>query len=98
MKQLPKQLPWSQATNQWPAVLNPILSNPINNANILKNLTLTSGKNVINHKLGATLNGWIPTRVRSAATFYDTQDSNPTPDLTLVLYASAACTIDLAVF
>jgi hypothetical protein len=44
------------------------------------------------------LNGWIPTRVRSAATFYDTQDSNPTPDLTLVLYASAACTIDLAVF
>lgn len=82
----------------WSQKLNPLLNNPALDSIILKNISLTAGVNVINHKLSRTLQGWNPTRVRSSATFYDMQDSNQTPQLTLVLVASADAIIDLVVF
>lgn len=65
---------------------------------LLEEVVLASGANIVPHKLGRILQGWIPVRVRASATLYDTQDANNTPDQTLLLTASALVTVDLWVF
>jgi len=95
---LPQKLTLPLMQTQWAQQLDPIISNPTVNNLVLKNISLVSGTNVINHRLGRVLQGWKPTRIRAAATFYDLQDSNQTPQLTLVLVASAPAVIDLEVF
>lgn len=95
---LAQQLPLDQMQNKWAAQLDPVIKNPTNNSSILKNVSLVSGTNVVNHKLGRPLQGWNPTRIRASATFYDMQDTNQTPQLTLVLVSSATVIIDLEVF
>lgn len=95
---LPQKLPLDLMQTRWATELNPVLANPTSKSLILKNISLVTGINVINHKLGRTLQGWIPTRIRASATFYDQQDSNQTPQLTLVLISSANAVIDLEVF
>lgn len=82
----------------WAAQLDPVLKAPLANGLLLKSITLASGDNTVNHKLGRKLQGWIVTRCRAAASFYDKQDSNPTPALTLTLNSSAAVVVDLYVF
>lgn len=84
--------------DKWASLINPFLGNPTNDSLILKNVSLVSGTNVVNHRLGRVLQGWKPTRVRASATFYDLQDTNQTPQLTLVLVASAPAIIDIEVF
>lgn len=95
---LPQKLPLDQMQTTWASQLNPIIANPTVNNFILKNVALKTGINVINHKLGRNLQGWKSTRIRASATFYDDQDNNPTPNLTLVLVSSADVTVDLEVF
>jgi len=96
--QLPKGLPLAQLETQWASILNPMLGNPTNSARILKNVALVKGSNTINTLLGATLQGWSIVRQRGAAQVYDTQDSNQSPNLTLVLVSSANVNVDLMVF
>jgi len=98
MAKLSQKLPLPLMQTQWASAIQPILDNPAANPSILKSVSLVSGTNVINHKLGQPLQGWYPTRVRANATIYDAQDSNQTPQLTLVLIASAPVVVDLAVF
>lgn len=98
MNKLPQQLNLQAMQNRWAAILDPILSNPTNNSSILKSVSLVTGANVVNHKLGQPLQGWIISRIRAAATIYDTQDTNQTPQLTLNLVASAPVVVDLVVF
>jgi hypothetical protein len=88
----------SLVQTKWAAILNPVIALPLTQGTIIPNVSLVSGKNVINHSLGRNLMGWILVRVRASATFYDTQDSNPFPSLTLWLEASAASVVDLYVF
>jgi len=95
---LPQKLDLPKMQTTWAQQLDPIIANPTVNNLVLKNISLVSGTNVINHKLGRVLQGWKPTRIRASATFYDKQDSNQTPQLTLVLVASAPVVIDLEVF
>lgn len=95
---LPQRLPLAQMQVTWATALNPIIANPILQGNILKNISLVAGTNVINHKLSRNLQGWNPTRIRSAVALYDQQDTNPTPQLTLILIADADAIIDLLVF
>ena len=95
---LPQKLNLPQMQTTWASQLDPIIANPIVNGNMLKNISLVAGSNTISHLLGRRLAGWIPTRVRAAATIYDTQDSNQTPQLTLTLISSAAVVVDLMVF
>lgn len=96
---LPQKLTLEQLQNRWSSLIDPVLMNPVNNSLLLKNISLVSGANVINHKLGRPLQGWFVTRMRSVAiSIYDTQDSNQMPDLTLTLNASAPCVVDLTVF
>ena len=82
----------------WAQQLNPVIQNPLTQGILLKNVPLVSGANVINHLLGRKLQGWIVTRIQGAFTLYDTQSSNPMPELTLQLVSSAASQVDLYVF
>lgn len=82
----------------WISKINPFISNPLLNSSFLKDISLVTGSNTINHKLGRDLQGWYIVRRNGPATVYDTQATNSMPDLTLVLVASAPVTISLAVF
>lgn len=80
------------------AAVEPIEANPLSDGVLLQGVTLAVGANEVAHRLGRVLQGWFPVRVRAAATFYDSQDSNTHPERTLRLVASAAVTVDLFVF
>lgn len=78
--------------------VTPLLRNPVLNGIILDNVSLVMGANSVQHKLNRKLQGWVLVRVRNDATIYDTQDSNPTPEVTLHLVASADVIVNLYVF
>jgi hypothetical protein len=80
----------------WSAQLNPVLSNPTTNPGLLT-AVLTTGTNVINHKLGQKMQGWKITDIDAAITVYR-PDSAPFNDKTLTLVASGMATISLEVF
>lgn len=82
----------------WASLLDPILDQELSKASLLKNVSLAPGSNTINHKLGRKLQGWIITRQRASGAFYDLQESNQMPDLTLVLNSSATVVVDILVF
>jgi hypothetical protein len=96
---LPLQLPWDKSSTLWATQINPVLGCELVNGLLLRNVALVAGLNTVNHKLGRKLIGWFPTRIQgTSATFYDEQNSNQMPALTLALVASTAVTIDLWVF
>lgn len=80
---------------KWAAQLNPVLGNALTNPLILKNISLVTGSNVINHRLQQTMQGWIVTDIDSPITLYR---SAPLNNTTLTLTASGPATIALAVF
>lgn len=82
----------------WASSINPVIANPVNNGILLRNVSLTTGHNVINTTLGRKLQGWVVCRLRASSNIYDTQDSNPIPNLTLWLESSANTTVDLYIF
>lgn len=83
---------------RWSSILSPFITNPTLNNAVLKQVSLASGSNVINHKLGRKLQGWKIVRQRGPANVYDTQDSNSMPQLTLNLESSASVVVDIEVF
>ncbi len=95
---LSSNLPWELANNKWAASLNPVIANPLVNGQIIPNVALISGRNVINHKLQRKLQGYLVILNSASATFYDGQATNQMPDLILILYASGATTVSLYVF
>jgi hypothetical protein len=78
-------------------VVNPLTNIPLNSGSLLQSVSLVSGVNSVNHKLGRALVGWFIVRQRAAASVYDTQDTNLTPTLTLILVSSANVVVDLFV-
>lgn len=88
----------SSLQTNWAQILNPVIDLPINSGLIRKNISLASGDNTINHLLGRKLQGWFIVRQRASATFFDKQDTNNSPSLTLVLNASGAVSVDIFVF
>ena len=82
----------------WASQLDPVLANPVAEGRLIVSVALVTGANVINHKLGRKLKGWMLVRQRAAGTAYDTQDSNSMPQLTLQLTSSANMTVDIYVF
>jgi len=84
--------------NRWAAILDPIIANPESSSALLKNIKLVAGPNNVNHLLSRTLQGWSVVRIDAASTIYDNQGSNRTPTQTLLLIASAPCTVTLSVF
>jgi hypothetical protein len=85
----------SMLQTAWSSMINPFLGRPANQSNILQNVALASGTNVINHRLGRTMQGWVLSDIQGAATIYR---SAPFNDLTLTLHSSAAVTVSLEVF
>lgn len=83
--------------NRWKAILDPVIANPSNQSAILKEVSLKSGSNTINHLLGHTLRGWKIIRQRAAAAIYDTQDTNQRPELTLLLTSDNPVVVDIEV-
>ena len=82
-------------TTRWKSLIDPILKNPLNSVFILEDISLKVGDNVINHRLGRKLRGWVLLDVNAATTIYR---SAPLNDLTLTLNSSAVATISLGVF
>lgn len=82
----------------WVSKLNPLLARPTNNSSLLNDISLITGANTVNHLLGKKLQGWSIVRRNGPATIYDTQASNPSPELTLVLVASAPTLVSIEVF
>lgn len=78
--------------------LRPILANPINYGSILEKVSLVTGLNTISHGLDRALLGWSIVRKRAAADIHDSQDTNSTPQINLILNASAPVVVDLLVF
>lgn len=78
--------------------LQPVFSTPILGGNLLTGQALTSGTNTINHGLGRKLNGWLIVRQRAQASIWDSQDSNKSPNLTLVLFVDNPVNCDIYVF
>lgn len=98
MGRLPQELPWHDADNKWASILEPLLAKPIVNGQLLININLVVGTNVINHKLQRKLQGYIIVGNSAASTIYDTQATNQMPELTLNLISNAVTTIALWVF
>lgn len=84
--------------NNWSAQINPLLSNPSLQSNILKKVTLNAGTTVINHLLGRTLQGYRIIRQRAESSIWDSQDLNQSPQLTLVLNSTNVVVCDIEVF
>lgn len=82
----------------WKGIIDNALNSPIIDGNLLTGVALASGANVINHKLGRALQGWLIVGNNANVTVYDTQASNSTPNLTLQLTASGAATVSLWCF
>jgi len=77
---------------RWKSLLDRLLG--VAQANTLT-VTLTSGANVINHKLGKQLTGWYVVDINAPITLYR---SAPATKLTLTLTASGPATCTLMVF
>ncbi len=95
MANLSPKLEWNLANPRWASILNPLISNPLNNASVLKNIQLKSGVNVVNHLLGQTQQGWYFTDIDAAITAYR---SAPFNNLTLTLTCSGPATVSIAVY
>ena len=83
---------------RWASILDPIIAQPINSGVLLPNISLVTGLNQVAHKLQRRLQGRLIVRQRAAATLFDQQDTNPTPDTLLFLNSSAPVVVDLFVF
>ncbi len=82
--------------SSWASELNPIITNPIVDGIILSGITLVSGNNVINHKLGRPIMGYILIRNNALVTIYDSNTAQP--NLTFNLISSGPATVSLYVF
>lgn len=78
--------------------LTVLIKNPLMSGQILEDVQLLTGSNTIDHKLNRDLIGWFLVRQRSAGNVFDTQDSNDTPNLNLLLTSSADILVDIYVF
>ncbi len=102
LKAIPRVQTESREVNQLQsniiASLQPIINNSLLAGNILSKVSLSSGDNIINHGLNRQLQGWSIVRKRANSNIFDKQDSNSTPDKTLVLNASSAVIVEIYVF
>lgn len=97
MQLLPKKLSWDMAQDRWASILNVLIKNPLVNGIQLNDVSLTIGNNSINHLLSRRPQGYLITGMHGAfSQIYD--NPSQTPDLTLVLNASVATTVDIYVY
>lgn len=94
--QLPKQLAWEQASNQWPAILNPVIANPILGGQQASNIKLIANTPfTVYHSLGQTPVGVIVVYQSAAGSvFYPIPFGNPT----ITIEANANMTVSVWIY
>jgi hypothetical protein len=97
MANLPLKLDIQEMQTRWASILNPIIANPILNGIELDNVQLTTGTNVINHRLSRQMQGWFVTDINAAITYYR-PDTSPFNKTTLTLVASGPARVNLWVY
>lgn len=95
---LPQRLGLSDMQTRWATILDPISESSIVHGSQLNDIKLTTGNNVVNHKLSRKLQGWLIVGIDGISSIYDTQATNQTPQLTLNLVSSADVNIALWVY
>ena len=80
---------------KWKSEIDPVISLPVLNGNLLTDIDLILGTTIVNHKLSRKPQGWFITDINGAATVYRSQPFN---DKNITLTASAAVTVNLWVF
>jgi hypothetical protein len=81
------------------SVLRSISARQILDGILIEDVELDSaGDNLIEHKLGRKLRGWIVVRQNINTNVWDSQDSNLLPDKTLILNCGSDVTVSLWVF
>jgi len=76
-----------------------IESCPLLDGHLLEGVSIATGVNTIDHKLGRPIRGWIVTRCNAGLYLPSThQDGNAHADETLILQFSQAATADIWVF
>lgn len=96
MSRLARNLPWQQASTQWPSTLDPIIANPLLGGQQIDSIILLSGvQNMINHSLGQAPQGWFPVDKNAAANVFRTQPFN---SKTITLEADANVTISIWIY
>lgn len=78
--------------------LRPLLQNPLLNGEFIESVSLVTGDNTILHGLDRKVQGYLVVLKSAAVTIYDKQDTNNTPNLTLILNSSGTATVTLYVF
>jgi hypothetical protein len=77
---------------------------PLQNCDLINGLQLTAvvltmgTANLVQHKLGRELQGYIVTRNRADSRIWDSQDNNQFQSKTLALHSSADTVVDLWVY
>lgn len=79
----------------WKSYLDQILANQLLQGILIKNQSLQTGSNIINHLLGRLQVGWIITDQNASAAIYRSQPFNAS---TLTLTSSAPATVNIWVF
>jgi hypothetical protein len=92
---LPQRLLLDAMQSKWASILDPFLQLPLLQGATLEGVKLTTGANVLNHKLGRLPQGWIITDKDSVAIVYRSSPFNP---LTLTLNSSGNCTVNIYVY
>lgn len=95
---LPLKLPLDQMQTRWKSALDPVLSSLLLQGQLLQNVSLVAGDNILNTGLGRKLLGWIVVGKSATADIYDKQATNPNPQQTLILSTPAPVTVSLWVF
>lgn len=93
--QLPLKIPYDLMLTKWSSILNPLLSNPINQVSILRDVALTTGETKIPHLLGRPQRGWFIVDIDAGVTIYR---SKPLESLFLYLTSSADANVNIGVF
>lgn len=78
--------------------VKPLVDNVLLNHVLIKDVMLDVGDNVIDHKLGRQLQGYLVVKKSDNSNIYDKQTTNKTQTKTLVLNSSASVLISLIVF
>ncbi len=93
---LSAKLPWELANPKWASEINPILSMPILNGNMVSEVRLAATTPLaINHLLGRLPQGWFLTDNSANAVIWRTKAFS---QYTITLEASAATTISFWIF
>ena len=71
---------------------------PLLDGYMIKDVTLVAGDNIIEHKLGRELQGYMITRNSVAVDLHDEQEGNGDKDKTLMLNSSADVIVNIWVF